>query len=132
LHRRLGGLPILKGSRRLANNLAIPGKGTCFLFFEVKATLRLTVNQSVSMSFVSFVTRYYFLSEGCCLKVAFLFAPSLTRGRVAVCSAITQCSESRITSNHTLLYHLRLRPSWRVRFHPPETGWPSYTPGHWV
>jgi hypothetical protein len=26
-------------------------------------------------------------------------------------------------------------PTWRARFlylYPPGTGWPSYTPGHWV
>jgi hypothetical protein len=50
----------------------------------------------------------------------------------AICSVITQWSESRRTSNHTLLSHLRSPPTWRARFpylYPPGTGWLSYTPG---
>jgi hypothetical protein len=43
---------------------------------EVEVTLRPTVSQSVSMlgvePTVGLVTRYYFLSQGCCLKVAVL------------------------------------------------------------
>jgi hypothetical protein len=98
----------------------------------------------------------------------------------AICSVITQWSESIRTRNHTLLPLLRLpqpggsgsriyipqeqnspviprgtgfplrrllrlaglrrrysnpSPTWRARFPylcPPGTGWPSYTPGHWV
>jgi hypothetical protein len=52
----------------------------------------------------------------------------------AICSAITQWSESRRTRNHTLLSS-ETPPTWRAMFpylHPPGTGWPSYTPGHWV
>jgi hypothetical protein len=49
------------------------------------------------------VTRYYFLSESCCLKVAVLWEKGS-----AVCSSITQWSGSRRTSGHTLLSHLRL------------------------
>jgi hypothetical protein len=43
--------------------------------FQVKVTLLLTVSQSVWRSVEStlgLVTRYYFLSEGCCLKIAVL------------------------------------------------------------
>jgi hypothetical protein len=37
----------------------------------------------------------------------------------------------------TTFYSLRFKtpPTWRPSFpylHPPGTGWPSYTPGHWV
>jgi hypothetical protein len=42
----------------------------------VEVTLRLTVGQSVCLSIepnLGLVTRYYFLSEGCCLKVVVLF-----------------------------------------------------------
>jgi hypothetical protein len=80
---------------------------------EVEATLRLTVSQSVCLGVeptLGLGTRYYFLSECCCLKVAVLFlwgalsdqsmvcgAPSLTRGRV--CNL--QCSHSvvRVAQN---------------------------------
>jgi hypothetical protein len=77
----------------------------------------------------------------------------------AICSVITQWSESLGTRNHTLLSHLRLPqsggPGSRIYIHqekdgpvippgtgfpwarfpylyPPGRGWPSYTPGHWV
>jgi hypothetical protein len=56
-------------------------------------------------------------------------APSLTRGRV--CSL--QCNHSMarvgITRNHTLLSHLSTRFPY---LYPLGTGWPSYTPRHWV
>jgi hypothetical protein len=50
---------------------------------EVEVTLQLTVSQSVSQSVsrsvrqgmeptLIFVTKYYFLSEGCCLKLSVL------------------------------------------------------------
>jgi hypothetical protein len=46
------------------------------LKFMVKVTLRLTVGQSVFLGIeptLGLETRYYFLSEGFCLKVAVLF-----------------------------------------------------------
>jgi hypothetical protein len=53
----------------------------------------------------------------------------------AICSVITQWSESLRTRNHTLLSHLRLPqpgdPGSRI-YISPGTGWPGYTPGHWV
>jgi hypothetical protein len=62
-------------------------------------------------------------------------APSLTRGRV--CNL--QCNHSmvRVTHNPTPYFTVSSEtpPTWRARFpysYPPGTGWPSYTPGHWV
>jgi hypothetical protein len=52
----------------------------------------------------------------------------------AICNVITQWSKSRRTRNHTVLSS-DTPPTWRARFpylYPPGTGWPSYTPGHWV
>jgi hypothetical protein len=49
-------------------------------------------------------------------------------------SAITHWLESRRTHNHILLSHLRF-PNQEDQvpvFISPRTGWPSYTPGHWV
>jgi hypothetical protein len=58
------------------------------------------------------VTRYYFLSEGCCLKAAVLFVwdgrPLTREDGSAVCSAITQWSWSLRARKHNLLSHLRL------------------------
>jgi hypothetical protein len=80
---------------------------------EVEVTLRLTVNQSVSMSW--YRTPLWDLRPDIisCRNVAVYGAPSLTRGRV--CSTITQLSELCRTHNHTLLSHLRL----------PQPGGPS-------
>jgi hypothetical protein len=47
--------------------------------YEVEVTLRLTVSQSVSQyvlvssTLVGLATRYYFLSECCCLKFVVLY-----------------------------------------------------------
>jgi hypothetical protein len=57
-------------------------------------------------------------SESCCLCL--YGAPSLTRGRV--------CNLRYTVSSET-------PQTWSARFpylYPPGTGWPSYTPGHWV
>jgi hypothetical protein len=57
--------------------------GRVELIVEVEVTLRLTVSQRVYPGVeptLGLVTRYYFLSEGCCLVS--VGAPSLTRGRV--------------------------------------------------
>jgi hypothetical protein len=50
----------------------------------------------------------------------------------AVCSVITQLSDSCRTCNHILLSRLRLPRTWRARFsylYPPGTGWTAYNPG---
>jgi hypothetical protein len=63
----------------------------------------------VSSTLVGLATRYYFLSECCCLKFAVLFqwgALSDEDGSV-ICSVTTQWPESLRTRNHTLLSHLR-------------------------
>jgi hypothetical protein len=67
---------------------------------------------------------------------------SLTRGWVCglqlllvLASAVILRSESRGTHDHILLSQIRDSPTWRARslyLYPPETGWPSYTPRHWV
>jgi hypothetical protein len=59
----------------------------------------------------------------CC----FCEAPTWQVDGSAVSSEITQWFESRGTRNHTLLSHLRLPQTWRVRFlhlYPPEQGGP--------
>jgi hypothetical protein len=49
---------------------------TVAVYCEVEVTLRLTVSQPVCQGIepaLGLVTRYYFLSEGCCLKFAVLY-----------------------------------------------------------
>jgi hypothetical protein len=60
---------------------------------------------------------------------------SLTRGRVCrlqlllvLASAIILRSEFRGTHDHILLSQIRVSPY----LYPPGTGWPGYTPRHWV
>jgi hypothetical protein len=77
------------------------------------------------------------------LQVCCFVAPSLTRGRV--CNLLYNCfwalpeqslldrSPAELRPYFTLLFEPP--PAWRARFpylYPPGTGWPSYTPGHWV
>jgi hypothetical protein len=65
-----------------------------------------------------------FLSECCCLKFALLFL--WREDGSAICSVITQWSESRRTRNHTLLSHLRLPQPWpgSRSYIPQEQGGP--------
>jgi hypothetical protein len=51
------------------------GPGRLVVELEVEVTLRLTVGRYVlvSSTLVGLATRYYFLSECCCLKFAVLF-----------------------------------------------------------
>jgi hypothetical protein len=71
------------------------------------------------------------LSESCGL----LSRPLWREDGSAICSAITQWSESRRTRNHTLLSHLRLPqpggPGSLIHI-PQQQGRPVILPGHWV
>jgi hypothetical protein len=85
----------------------------------------------VSSTLVGLATRYYFLSECCCLTFTVLFlwgVLSDERTGSAICSVIIQWSESRRTRNHTLLSHLRLpqpgEPGSRI-YIPQEQGGPG-------
>jgi hypothetical protein len=71
------------------------------------------------------------------LRVCYFVAPSLTRGRV--CNLLLQLDLASAVSRDSRPYFiapiLETRPTWRARspyLYPPGTGWPSYTPGHWV
>jgi hypothetical protein len=94
---------------------------------EGEVTLQPTVSRSVGQSVclgvkptLGLVTIYYFLSESCCLD--YVGRPLWREDGSAVCSAITQRSESRRTRNQTLLSHLRLpQPGGPgSRIHIPE------------
>jgi hypothetical protein len=77
----------------------------------VEVILRLTVSQAVRLGVEpapKLASSYYFLLEACCLKVVVLFQwGTLWReDGSAVCSEVTQWSESSRTSNRTLQSHL--------------------------
>jgi hypothetical protein len=88
---------------------------------------------SVSSTLVGLATRYYFLSECCCLNLRSYFCetPSLMRGWVCNLQ-FNQWSESRRTRNHTLLSYQRLPqpggPGSRI-YISQEQGGPVTPPG---
>jgi hypothetical protein len=113
---------------------------------QVQVILRPTVSRPVCLG----VGPSSGAHDQICITVGHLrsscFASSLTRGWVCnllVQLAATLRSKSCRTHDHILLSHLRpyitvsyeTPPPWRARslhLYPPWTGWPSYTPGHWV
>jgi hypothetical protein len=92
-----------------------------YLPFEVEVTLRLTVSRSVCLG----IERPCGTFEQILLPVGMLLSeicglisvrcPLRREDGSAICSVITQWSESRRTRNHTLLSHVTL----------PQTGWPG-------
>jgi hypothetical protein len=92
----------------------------------------------VSSTFVGLATRYYFLSECCCLKFAVLFlCGALSDERTGLQFAVWSLNGPSRSETVTILYCLNWDPppTWRARFpylYPPGAGWPSYTPGHRV
>jgi hypothetical protein len=110
-------------------------------WLKVEDTLRLIVSQSVCLGIEYpcgtcdqiLLPVGMLLSE--ILQSCICEAPSLTRGRV--CNL--QCNHSmvQIAQNPQPYFTVSSEtpPTWRARFpylYPPGTGWPSYTPGHWV
>jgi hypothetical protein len=90
---------------------------------------RRSVGQSVCLGVepsLGLVTRYYFLSEGCCLKVRVLFLwGALSDERTGLQIAVQSLRGSSLTEPVASLSHLRL----------PQPGGPGsriYIPGHWV
>jgi hypothetical protein len=78
----------------------------CWDLVEVKVTLRLTVNLGVE-PILGFVTRYYFLSEGCCLKVAALFLwGALSDERTGLQFVVQSLNGSSRSESVTILYCL--------------------------
>jgi hypothetical protein len=118
----------------------------CFYYFSgqrVRVTLRLAVySQSVRLGDKPLETQdqYFFPTEhsGHSPYVTF----SLMRGWVcrlelllALASAVILRSESRRTHDHILLSQIRDSPNLVGQVSiiiSPGTGWPGYTPRHWV
>jgi hypothetical protein len=105
---------------------------------EVEVTLWLTVSQYVLVSNTLAGLRPDII---CCRNVvwnlrSYIYgAPSLTRGRV--CNLLYNHSMVRVAQNAKPYFTVSSEspPTWMARFpylYRPGTGWPSYTPGHWV
>jgi hypothetical protein len=125
--------------RCLSSFIALEWPEIHWLTLEVEVTLRLTVSQYVlaSSTLVGLATRYYFLSECCCLKFAVLYLwGALSDERTGLQFAVQSLNGLSRSESITILYCLiRDSPTWRARFlysYSPGTGWLSYTPGHWV
>jgi hypothetical protein len=116
---------------------------------EVEVKLRQTVNQSVRLGVrhpsgirdqFPFLLEIFFRQ----LRVSYFVAPSLTRGRVCnllllLVLASVVPSPARVwvprDSPYFIVPILEIFPTWRARspyLYPPGTGWPRYTPGHWL
>jgi hypothetical protein len=109
---------------------------------KVKVTLRPTVSQPVRLGVrrpsgirdqFLFILEIFFRL----IRVCYFVTPSLTRGQVCnlllllvLASAVPRYSRPYLT-----VPILETPPTWRTRtpyFYPPGTGWPRYTPVHWV
>jgi hypothetical protein len=71
---------------------------------EAEVTLRLTVSLGVDPT-LGLVTRYYFLSEGCCVKVVVLFLlGALSDKRTGLQFAVQSLSDPSRAEPVTILY----------------------------
>jgi hypothetical protein len=108
------------------------------LIVEVKVTLRPIVSRPVypgigrpsgTRDQFDFFLEIFFRQ----LRFCNFVAPSLTRGRVLPKQSLLGRSPAELRPYFTVSFETP--PTWRARFpylYPPGTGWPSYTPGHWV
>jgi hypothetical protein len=97
-------------------------------FVLASSPLRLTTSNIIfqlnTCGYSPYVT--FSLSRGCVCR---LLLP------LVLARAVSLRSESRGTHDHILLCQIRDSPTWRPRFpylYTPGTGWPGYTPRHWV
>jgi hypothetical protein len=114
-------------------------------FFEPESDLlydwRFTVNQFLLGTSPWGLTTSNFFQMNTCGHSPYV-TYSLMRGRVCplqlllvLASAAILKSESRGTNDNILLSQIRDSPNLRARspyLYPPGTGWPGYTPRHWV
>jgi hypothetical protein len=109
---------------------------------EVEVKLRPTVSRPVRLGVrhpSGTRDQFFFLPEIFFrhLRVCYFVSPSLTRGRVCNLPLLLVLSSAvpRHSTPCFIVPILETLSTWRARFpylYPPGTGWPSYTPGHWV
>jgi hypothetical protein len=109
---------------------------------EVKVLLRPTVSRPVRLGVrqpSGTRDQFFFLLEIFLrqFRVCYFVAPSLTRGQVCniLLLLVLASAVLRDSRPYFIAPILKAPPTWRTRspyLCPPETGWPRYTPGHWV
>jgi hypothetical protein len=108
---------------------------TCVLFRTVSQSVRLGVKPLETQG-----NYFLFQLNTCCFNP--YVTTSLTRGWIcrlqllmALASAFIRESESQGAHDHIFLYHTRDSPNLEGQFPvfiSPGTGWPGYSPRHWV
>jgi hypothetical protein len=104
-------------------------------FFQVEVKLRPTVSRLVPLGVrhpsgtrdqFFFLLKIFFRQ----LRVCYFVAPFLTRGRVCnlLLLLVLASSVLRDSRPYFIIPILETLPY----LYPPGTGWPRYTPGHWV
>jgi hypothetical protein len=108
---------------------------------ELLQDWRFTANQFVLVPSPLRLTARYFFQLNTCRHSPYVTS-SLTSGwvcrsqlQLVLASAFILRSESRRTHDHILLSYIRDFLNLEPRspyLYPPRTGWPSYSPRHWV
>jgi hypothetical protein len=115
----------LTGTDGLCMQHAFIKEALVYIVTEVEVTLRPTVSQLVCLCVeptLGLVTRFYFLSEGCCLKVVVLFLCGAPFDeRMGLQFSVQSPSVPSRAEPATILYCL----IW-------DSLEDNYTPGHWA
>jgi hypothetical protein len=109
---------------------------------ELLYNLRFTANQFVlATSPLRLTTSNFIFQLNTCAYSPYVTS-SLTRGWMSFTIAVGPRQHSyspvrvpRDSRPHFTVFRFEIPPTWRARspyLYPPGTGWPGYTPRHWV
>jgi hypothetical protein len=124
--------------------LTANGQSTSSSWYRAQSQSYLTTDgQSASLSWCQATIRacdqFFFLLEIFLrhLRVCYFVTPSLTRGGICnlLLLLVLASAVPRDWRPYFIVPILETPPTWRVwspYLYHPGTGWPKYTPGHWV
>jgi hypothetical protein len=132
MFRKLGLFPS-SGEIRMTHTLVGP-KVNVFLRSTVSRPVRFGVRHPSGKRDQFFFLLEIFFRQ---LRICYFVAPTLTRGRVCNIMLLLVLASvvPRDSGPYFIVPVLESLPTWSVRspfLYPPGTGWPSYTPRHWV